>query len=207
MSDPFSDMSRVRRDFPITEACVFLNHAAAGPISRPVRDAMVRVADDHLHLALLALPAQSERIEAVRRAAAELVGTTAARIAFTDNTSHGLSLAANGFPWRPGDNVVLPAEDFPSNVYPWLNLEYRGVEVRRVPARSAPIDPADLVAALDTRTRVLAISFVQYSTGARNDLAALAEAGVNRAIFSLPSADPEIVLEKMRDRSEWIDRF
>lgn len=176
MNDSFANMDLVRAEFPITRTCVFLNHAAAGPISRPVRDAMVQVADDHLNRALLALPAQNERIAAVRRLAADLVGVTSERIAFIDNTSHGLSLAANGFPWTAGDNVVLPDNDFPSNVYPWLNLELRGVELRRVAARGAPIDPADLLAALDQRTRILAISSVQYSTGARNDLAALAQA-------------------------------
>ncbi len=176
MSDPFADMTLVRDEFPIAETCVFLDHAAAGPISRPVRDAMVRVADDHLQRALLALPAQNERIGEVRRMAARLAGVSPGRITFIDNTSHGLSLAANGFPWAPGDNVVLPANDFPSNVYPWLNLEARGVEVRRVAPCSAPVDIADLVAAMDRRTRILAVSFVQFSTGARNPIGGLAEA-------------------------------
>ncbi len=174
MTDPFSDMAAVRRDFPITEACVFLDHAAAGPISRPVRDAMVKVADDHLHRAMLALPAQNERIAQVRALAGRLAGVPPERIAFIDNTSHGLSLAANGYPWAPGDNLVLPANDFPSNVYPWLNLEARGVEVRRIEPRAAPIGPAELAAAMDGRTRILAISSVQFSTGARNDIAGLA---------------------------------
>ena len=176
MNDLFTDMAAVRRDFPITEACVFLDHAAAGPISRPVRDAMVKVADDHLTQALLALPAQNQRISQVRESAAHLAGVPAERIAFIDNTSHGLSLAANGFPWAPGDNLVLPANDFPSNVYPWLNLEERGIEVRRIEAHRAPIETANLLSAMDERTRILAISFVQFSTGARNDIAALAEA-------------------------------
>lgn len=114
-------------------------------------------------------------IESIRAQVATLVGSTAGNIAFTQNTSTGLSIAANGVDWRPGDNVVLAEREFPSNFYPWLNLEPRGVHLNRVPAPDghAPIEAfAD---AIDERTRVVAVSAVQFSNGHRYDLDALGE--------------------------------
>jgi len=73
-----------------------------------------------------------------------------------------------------GDNVVVPAQEFPSNFYPWLQLRRHGVEIREVAMAEGRARIDDLVAALDEGTRVLAISAVQYSSGHRYDLAALA---------------------------------
>jgi selenocysteine lyase/cysteine desulfurase len=80
-----------------------------------------------------------------RERAARLVGASAERIAYIGNTSHGVSLLANGLGLRTGDNVVVPEREFPSNTLPWLRLEASGVEIRRVaaidgrrPTRSAP---------------------------------------------------------------------
>lgn len=114
-------------------------------------------------------------IETVRGLVARFVHSSAANIAFTQNTSTGLSIAANGLAWHPGDNVVLPEREFPSNFYPWLNLEPRGVQLRRVPAPTGHAAVDDIAAAIDHRTRVVAISAVQYSNGHRYDLAALGD--------------------------------
>ncbi|MCS7158892.1 MAG: aminotransferase class V-fold PLP-dependent enzyme, partial [Gemmatales bacterium] len=82
---------------------------------------------------------------------------------------------AEGFPWQPGDNVVVPADEYPSNVYPWQNLACRGVEVRLVPSRSGRVLVDDLRAAMDGRTRLVAVSFVEFATGFRVPLADVVE--------------------------------
>jgi cysteine desulfurase / selenocysteine lyase len=77
---------------------------------------------------------------------------------------------AEGLDWRVGDNVVTLADEFPSNAYPWLNLQSRGVETRRVPTDNGQLDLDALAAACDARTRIISVSWVGYATGYRNDV-------------------------------------
>jgi selenocysteine lyase/cysteine desulfurase len=119
-------------------------------------------------------------IERVRGLAAGLVNAEPSEIAFVPNTSTGLSLVAEGLSWRAGDNVVGCESEFPSNVYPWTGLDRFGVEYRRVPERDGRVDLDDFAAAMDDRTRVVALSWVQYATGFKIDLAAVAALCRNR---------------------------
>src|SRR5262249_38618006 len=115
----------------------------------------------------------TQRVEEVRGLAGQLLNADPLDIAFVKNTSEGVGIVAEGFPWRPGDNVVTAAEEYPANLYPWLNLASRGVEVRMVPSRGNRIEIDDLRAALDARTRLVSLSFVEFSSGFRNDLDAV----------------------------------
>ena len=72
-------------------------------------------------------------MEALRDSAAEMVHADRDEIAIVPNTSFGINMVAEGFPWREGENVVIAAGEFPANVYPWLNLKNRGVQTRVVP--------------------------------------------------------------------------
>jgi selenocysteine lyase/cysteine desulfurase len=122
-------------------------------------------------------------IEAVRALVARLVGSSVGNVAFTQNTSTGLSIAANGIEWRAGDNVVLPEREFPSNYYPWMNLAPRGVQMRCVPAPAGHASIDDLLAAVDERTRVVALSAVQFSNGHRYDLDAVGQLCRERGVL------------------------
>ena len=118
-----------------------------------------------------------EEVERVRGLAARLLGARETReVAFVENTSTALSLAAEGLDWKPGDNVVGAALEFPSNVYPWMSLAARGVEYRQAEERDGRIDPEELFSLIDSRTRMLALSWVQYASGFRSDLARLGRA-------------------------------
>ncbi len=120
-------------------------------------------------------PAWEERVETIRGEVARLVNADRDEIAFIANTTQGISLIAEGFPWKEGDNVVTAADEFASNIYPWMNLASRGVGLRQVESRDGRIWLEDLAAAMDHATRVLAISHVEFATGFRNDLDALCE--------------------------------
>lgn len=125
-----------------------------------------------------------DRLAEVRRRAARLVNAPNVEdICFVPNTTTGIGLIAEGFRWQPGDNVVLAAEEYPSNQYPWLNLARRGVEARRVPSRGNRVVIDDLRAAMDSRTRVLAASSVQYGSGFRADLGGLGQLCRERGVF------------------------
>jgi selenocysteine lyase/cysteine desulfurase len=106
-----------------------------------------------------------------------MIGARPEQIAFMRNTSDGLSTIANGLRWRSGDNVVTFANEFPSNIYPWLRLrEAFGVEIRMCEERDGRLETEELINLIDDRTRVIAISQVQYASGFRADLELLGRA-------------------------------
>ena len=166
------DLAAARHEFPITEECVYLNHAAVGPIPRRSKRWMDQAIEEYL---TLDREKWAGRTEVVRKLSASLLHARPDQIAFIKNTSEGLSLAANGIDWRAGDNVVVHDNDFPSVVFPWQNLAEQGVETRRVAARAGRVLVDDLADAIDARTRAIAISTVQFKTGFRCDLAAIGQ--------------------------------
>ncbi|MFN4258811.1 MAG: aminotransferase class V-fold PLP-dependent enzyme [Gemmataceae bacterium] len=167
------DWHGVRAAFPVTRRWAYLDHAAVAPISGPARQAMRDWADDLAENGLADEPRWRRRVEETRRLAAQLLNADPLDIAFIKNTSEGIGIVAEGWPWQPGDNIVTAAEEYPANIYPWLNLASRGVETRRVPSRGNRLEIDDLRAALDARTRLVSLSFVEFASGFRNDLDAI----------------------------------
>ncbi len=163
------DWSALREEFPVTRKWGYFDHAGVAPLSVPARDALLEYATDQTDNGVASVRRWIDRVVEVRRLAGQLLNADPCDVAFVKNTSEGIGLVAEGFPWQPGDNVVTAAEEYPANLYPWMNLASRGVELRRVPRLS--ID--DIRAALDGRTRLLTLSFVEYASGLRNDLDAL----------------------------------
>jgi cysteine desulfurase/selenocysteine lyase len=109
--------------------------------------------------------------EDARASAAQLVNARAREIAFMRNTSEAISAVANGIDWREGDGVVTCNVEFPANVYPWMRLcEARGIHLKFAEERDGRIDTDELLATVDDRTRVVTISWVQFSSGFRSDL-------------------------------------
>jgi selenocysteine lyase/cysteine desulfurase len=174
---PDLDLDRFRSELAITEHWTYLNHAAIGPMTRSGAERMAALARRVAESGDRHWPERADETERVRGQAARLLGAREPHeVAFVGNTSEGLSAVAWGLDWRPGDNVVGPEPEFPANVYPWLSLAPLGVEYRRVPEREGRVEAADLVAAMDERTRLVAVSWVQYASGHRIDLAPLAAA-------------------------------
>lgn len=177
-----------REEFPVTRRWAFLNHAAVAPLSRPARDAATAWLADQTDNGDVHEARWGSRVEEVRGSVARLLGADADEVAFVKNTSEGIGLVAEGFPWQAGDNVVSAAEEFPANVYPWLNLASRGVTLKQVPYREGRIWPEDVEAALDERTRLVTLSFVEFASGFRNDLDRLAEICHNRGVLLVVDA-------------------
>jgi cysteine desulfurase/selenocysteine lyase len=164
------DWQVLRAEFPVTHHWTFLDHAAVAPLSARARQALLDWADYMTVNGGVRLHGWTQRIEEVRRLAAELLNADPLDVAFLKNTSEGIGIVAEGFPWQPGDNVVTAAEEYPANIYPWLNLANRGVEVRRVPSRGSRVAIDDVRTAIDGRTRLVSLSMVEFASGFRNDL-------------------------------------
>jgi selenocysteine lyase/cysteine desulfurase len=172
-----------RREFPITERLVHLNHAGVSPVSRRVAAAVTAFITDATSVDAAIQRRWSERCEQVRAGFARLVGAQADEIAFVKNTSEGLSLVAAGVDWRPGDNVIAVDGEYPSNVYPWFGLRRWSVETRLVRPVRGRVLVEDVRALTDERTRLVAVSYVDWSTGARTDLSPLGEFCHTRGII------------------------
>jgi cysteine desulfurase/selenocysteine lyase len=168
------DWAAIREaEFPVAGTWAYFDHAAVAPIPERAARAVARWAGNQAANGSTEWPEWGAKIGALRDDLAAWIGAEPAEIAFVANTTHGIGLVAEGFPWRPGDNVVVPADEYPSNVYPWMNLADRGVETRLVPSRDDRILIDDVREAMDDRTRVLAVSHVEFATGFRNDLDSL----------------------------------
>jgi cysteine desulfurase/selenocysteine lyase len=129
------------------------------------------------------------RGEECRALMGRLWGVAPQRVAFLPSAAEGMNWLARGLDWRPGDNVVTDNLEFPSVAYAWRALRARGVEVRLVPHRDWRVDEADLLDAVDTRTRVLAVSQVSFYTGQNIDVEGLAEGLRQRSPEALFAVD------------------
>lgn len=173
----------IRREFPVTDRCVYFDHAGVAPVSRRVADTVSAFIADARDFGRLHYVTWEERAEAVRASAARLVGAGVDEVAFVASTSDGLSTIATGMDWRPGDSVVAVDGEFPANVYPWWALERLGVTTRL----AVPVDgrlTVDVIAALiDDTTRVVSVSAVDFVTGQRRPLAAIGELCRRRGVL------------------------
>lgn len=168
-------MTSLRDQMPIVDRYLYLDHAAKGPLPGPTAQALRDYADDvELHGGTH-WPRWFGQIAELKAGLGRLIGAEASSIALMRNTAEGIGTIAEGLDWRPGDNVVFPAAEFPSNLFPWRNLESRGVECRAVPSDDGVVDVAGIDRACDGRTRLVACSWVGWSTGFRVNLGDLCE--------------------------------
>lgn len=159
-----------RKEFPVTEKYIYLDHSGVAPVSLRVKNAVDQFLSQAVEGGAFHYPEWMQRVMQVRRSCARLVNAAAEEIAFVKSTSHGLSIVAGGLDWKPGDSVLIYEREFPSNIYPWLSLERRGVTVKVIPSREGRILPEDIDRLIDSRTRLLAVSSVQFTNGFRIDL-------------------------------------
>ena len=164
-----------REEFPITKSSVYLDHAGVAPISLRVKRAVEKFLSQAAEAGMCSYQDWMDRVGEVRARCATLIGSQPEEIAFVKNTSHGLSIVAEGLDWRKGDNLLICEKEFPSNVYAWLNLKRRGVQIKVVPSREGRILIEDIERLIDSRTRLLAISSVQFSNGFKMDLQSVGE--------------------------------
>lgn len=165
------DLAALRSEFPIAEQWAYLNHAAVGPFPARTVAAVTEWAQK-LAGGAVGLGPEREQIPAQAAAlVAELAGGRPDMVAWVPSLADGMNLLAHGLDCQAGDNVIMPVEEFPSVVYPFLNLTTRGVELRQVEKNAeGRTDIARIEAAMDDRTRAVAISHVEYMDGFRNDL-------------------------------------
>ncbi len=167
---PLPGSFQIAQEFPITRRWTFLNHAGVAPISARAASAIGKFAAEARDDAYLT-GKWYQQIESIRQLAATFINAKPTEIAFVKNTSEGIAFVANGLSWKPGDQVISTRVEYPSNVYPWMDLTQRfGVIHTMLPETDGRIDPTLLAAAVTPRTRMIALSHIEYASGFQHDL-------------------------------------
>jgi len=170
-------------EFQLDNNIIHLNHAAVSPWPARTVRAVTEFAYENGKQGSLNYLEWVKTETRLRERLCRLINAPSTDdIALLKNTSEGLSVVAYGIDWQDGDNVVIPADEFPSNRIVWESLSPYGVEIRQIDITCA--DPeAALINAMDNRTRLLSVSAVQYATGLRLLLDTLGAACRTRAIL------------------------
>ena len=174
---PTPGLTNLRVEMEAVTQLAYLNHAAMAPMPRRVHEAMARYLAGRRQFVGFHFDEEFEAVTTgLGDALGKLINAAPEEIGFVQNTSHGLNIAAQSLPLDSGDNVVFCDMEFPANVYPWMLLsEQRGVEVRCIPHDGGGLTVEALAAHADGRTRVVAVSSVEFLTGFRTDLAAIGQ--------------------------------
>ena len=158
---------QLREQMPVAKTLAYFDHAAVAPLPSVAAQAITSWLEEATNQGDLYWPKWAKRVEIIRRNAAKLIGASAEEIALTPNTSTGINFVAEGFPWKEGENIVTFANEFPSNLYPWMNLHSRGVNTRVVPVEQGIAEINRLFEACDEQTRLISLSWVSFSSGYR----------------------------------------
>jgi len=178
-----SDTDTRHRFFPISKSTIFMAHAAVTALAAPAAEAMSELirkcTEDFRDFSeTLAL------IQQTRESAGRLLHASPDEIALLGPTSLGLSLVANGIAWVPGDEVVCYLDDYPANVYPWINLRDKGVVVRFIePAQIGELTVEAVERTLTPKTKLVALASSSFISGFRIDIAAIGKLLRERGIL------------------------
>jgi selenocysteine lyase/cysteine desulfurase len=196
----------LRALFPVTERANYLNHAAVSAPPLPTIKAIQSQLADVSQNGSVNFRNWIAVKERTRKLVADILGARPEQVAFVRNTSDGLSTVANGLDWRPGDNLVTFRNEFPSNIYPWLRVrDALGVELRMCEEREGRIDLDELTGLIDARTRLVAISQVQYASGFLADLERIGRAAHSHDALLVVDVSQSLGVVPIDLRSEFVD--
>jgi selenocysteine lyase/cysteine desulfurase len=178
----------IRALFAAANQYTYLNSAAVSPMPTT---AIVAINKQLADVAANGSEHYQDWVDTKNRAralVAEMLNVRPEQVAFVRNTSDGFATIANGLSWQAGDNIVSFEREFPANYYAWRRIrdEYN-VELRLCQERKGRIDMDEFVSLIDSNTKVVAISSVQYASGFRADLARIGQAA--RAVEALFCVD------------------
>jgi len=182
----FNDEEERLESFPVAKKRIFLGHAGVTALPACAAHAMKSYIDSSSE-DQQEFGGVLKEVARTRADTANLLGVSAEEIALLGPTSLGLSLFANGIDWKSGDEVVVYGDDYPANVYPWLNLQSHGVVIKWLKTEYlGKITPKSVEAVLTPATRLVALASCHFQTGWRIDISAISALLRKRGIlFSL----------------------
>ncbi len=169
------DVYAVRKDFPVLKEVVYLDSTATTQTPVPAVEAMneffYRYAGNHGRGAHRLARETTNHYEDARETVACFLNSEPSKTVFTKNTTEGINLVANSYPWEAGDHIITTLIEHHSNLLPWLRLQKFGVNITVVhPDREGRIDPAVIEAAITDRTKLIAVTQVSNVFGSVQDV-------------------------------------
>lgn len=202
---PKYDLNAAREQFPITQEHIYLNHAGVAPIPIVTRQALEEGAGMLTNLHGLG-KAFGELLPSARMTVGQMINAKPDEIAFVQNTAEGMNLTAYSLPLQAGDNVLVCNQEYPAVSYPFMNLDQRiGIETRVLPHDHGGTTVELLDKHVDARTRVVAVSSVEFATGFRTDLKAIGEWCKARNIWHIVDGIQSLGVEPMDVKAFHID--
>lgn len=169
-------IEQIRKTFPhIKTGRIYFNHAAIGPLSIPVKNRLNEYLEERSSGSIENLDMLLEASSQAKKGLVKLLNAKKNRLAWTENVSAGLNILAQGLDWKTGDRIILNDSEFPSNVYPFLNLKKEGVEIDFAQTKGGKLDVDDYAKLVTPKTKLISISAVQFLSGYRADLKALGD--------------------------------
>ncbi|MEN8260355.1 MAG: aminotransferase class V-fold PLP-dependent enzyme [Pseudomonadota bacterium] len=171
-------------EFPLDDDIIYLNHAAVAPWPKRTAEAVKTFAEENMRIGAQHYPRWLKKERQLHQQLQQLLNAPSADdIALVKNTSEAISFVAHGLDWQAGDNIVSSNEEFPSNRIPWESLSKYGVELRQADLTGAESPEQALFEKVDDRTRLLAISSIQFASGLRLNLDQIGDFCRKRGIF------------------------
>jgi cysteine desulfurase/selenocysteine lyase len=169
--------AEVRAKFPVTSRSVYLNTAAAGPLAASTAKAGAEYYEQMMNDGDVHWDGWLARREEVRKQVAAFINAEPEEIGFTTNTSSGMNLIVDALE-KHGEVLSCDLE-FPVTTIPWM---HRRVPVHFVKSVAGVVRLEDMRAAMNTRTGIISMSYVQFSNGFRTDIEELASLKGNHAL-------------------------
>jgi len=170
--------------FQLDDDVIYLNHAAVSPWPSSTAAAVAGFAAENAHRGSQYYERWMQAEAGLRRKLQKLINAASSdEIALLKSTSEGLSKIAWGLRWQAGENIVIPAGEFPSNRVVWESLSSLGVSTTQIEINGIENPEQALIDAFDEHTRLLSVSSVQYASGLRLDLEQLGAACRQRGIL------------------------
>ncbi|MGH8617417.1 MAG: aminotransferase class V-fold PLP-dependent enzyme [Burkholderiales bacterium] len=185
---PVDAFTHARAQFPGASEVIYLENSARCLLPAAARDAALAYYETRMRGAAKEHGGVFDAAETTRGKVARLLHAEADEVTLTRNVSEGLNILTASLPWQRGDNAIVCTEiEHPNGVYTLYNMRDRhGIDVKVVsPAEDMSIPAEAIIASMDARTRLVIVSSVTFSTGARTDLARLGAACRSRGIVLL----------------------
>ncbi len=165
-----------RKYFPhIKTGLKYFNHASVGPISSIVKEKIDTYVSDRSEGIVENYFETIPQVKSAKERLSRLLNANIDEIAWIDNVSNALNVLANGIIWNHGDQIILNDLEFPSNVYPFLNLQKQGVEILFARSENGVIDLAQIEKLVSNKTKLISISLVQFLTGYKANIKAIGD--------------------------------
>lgn len=162
------DLNEIRKHFPITVNHIYLNHASISPMPIDVIDALNGFNKDIMCHGNIHERRWIRQVEKTRAMYARFINAEPEEISFIKSTFQAISIICKGMRFKKGEKILTADVEFPANIYPWMAMAPRGVEIKFVGAKDGRIDLKEIEKAISSRTKIIALSLVEYGSGFRN---------------------------------------